>query len=117
MYTRSSNRFLNDRFELCFHRYYGLWLWFPELFSKLDQYYANHNETKTVCQISDFQTGGDPVDPCSIPLPGNQVYIDSFLVSISALPGNIWCICHMDKFGRKFFLGKFQIWIFISDPN
>ena len=90
-------------------RYYGLWLWFPELFNKLDQYYAKHNETKTVCQISDFQSAGDdPVDPCSVPLPGNQVYIDSFLVSISALPGNIWCICHMDKFGRKFFLGRIK---------
>ena len=86
-----------------------MWLWFPELFNKLDQYYATHNETKTVCQISDFQTAGDdPVDPCSVPLPGNQVYIDSFLVSISALPGNIWCIIHMDKFGRKFFLGEMK---------
>ena len=53
-------------------RYYGLWLWFPELFNKLDRYYATHNDTKTVCQIADFQTTGGDVDPCSVPLPGNQ---------------------------------------------
>ena len=39
-------------------------------------------------------------------VPNNEVFINSFLISISALPGNIWTIFHMDKFGRKFFLGN-----------
>jgi hypothetical protein len=36
----------------------------------------------------------------------SEVFSNSFLISISALPGNIWTIFHMDKLGRKFFLGK-----------
>ena len=36
--------------------YYGLWLWFPELFNKLDLYYsANPNATVTVCEVIDLQ--------------------------------------------------------------
>jgi VNT family MFS transporter (synaptic vesicle glycoprotein 2) len=38
--------------------YYGLWLWFPELFNKLETYYqANPNATVTVCEVIDFQVG------------------------------------------------------------
>ena len=36
--------------------YYGLWLWFPELFNKLNLYYsANPNATVTVCEVIDLQ--------------------------------------------------------------
>ena len=36
--------------------YYGLWLWFPELFNKLNLYYsANPNATVTVCEVIDMQ--------------------------------------------------------------
>ena len=32
--------------------YYGLWLWFPELFNKLEQYHALHpNQTVSVCEV------------------------------------------------------------------
>ena len=32
--------------------YYGLWLWFPDIFSKLEEYYKIYpNETVTVCQV------------------------------------------------------------------
>ena len=32
--------------------YYGLWLWFPELFDKLEDYYSTHaDEGVTVCQV------------------------------------------------------------------
>ena len=38
--------------------YYGLWLWFPELFNKLNLYYsANPNATVTVCEVIDLQVG------------------------------------------------------------
>lgn len=36
--------------------YYGLWLWFPELFNKLNLYYsANPNATVSVCEVIDLQ--------------------------------------------------------------
>ena len=32
--------------------YYGLWLWFPELFNKLEEYYTRYpNETVSVCEV------------------------------------------------------------------
>jgi hypothetical protein len=32
--------------------YYGLWLWFPELFNKLENFHkAYPNETISVCQV------------------------------------------------------------------
>ena len=38
--------------------YYGLWLWFPELFNKLNLYYsANPNASVTVCEVIDLQVG------------------------------------------------------------
>ena len=41
---------------------------------------------------------------CSTSIPDNQVFINSFIISLSAAPANIWTIFHMDKLGRKFFL-------------
>ena len=36
--------------------YYGLWLWFPELFNKLDQYHTLYpNQTVSVCQVKGNQ--------------------------------------------------------------
>ena len=32
---------------------------------------------------------------------GNEVFLDSFLISIAALPGNIWTMVHMDKLGKS----------------
>jgi hypothetical protein len=40
------------------HRYYGLWLWFPELFNKLSVYYKLHNETVSVCEVTNFVAPG-----------------------------------------------------------
>ena len=35
--------------------YYGLWLWFPELFDKLEEYYSTHaDQSVTVCQVFVF---------------------------------------------------------------
>ena len=33
-----------------------------------------------------------------------SIKFSSFLISISAAPGNVWSMVHMDKLGRKFFL-------------
>lgn len=90
--------------------YYGLWLWFPELFNKLDIFYKeNPGASKTVCEITSYKVSNSTVvedEFCSNPVPEAKVFTDSFLISISALPGNIWTIIMMDKLGRKFFLGN-----------
>ena len=43
---------------------------------------------------------------CSNPVPDSKVFINSLYISLAAAPGNLWSIVHMDKLGRKFFLGK-----------
>merc|ERR1712083_134627 len=43
-------------------------------------------------------------DFCTSIVPDNQVFFNSFIISISAAPSNLWTIIHMDKLGRKFFL-------------
>jgi len=83
--------------------YYGLWLWFPELFNKLDVYYKdNPNATVSVCEVTDYKPANiDNIVDCTV---GNEVFLNSFLISIAALPGNVWTMVHMDKLGRKFFV-------------
>lgn len=91
--------------------YYGLWLWFPELFNKLNIYYETHqgaNETMSVCQVIELDNldldNGDGDQFCDGTKPEAEVFINSFIISLAALPGNVWTIWHMDKLGRKFFL-------------
>ena len=89
--------------------YYGLWYWFPELFNQLTQFYeTNPNVTKTVCQIVSEEVPTEDSDEesfnCALYIPGDEVFINSFIVSLSALPSNLWTIFCMDKLGRKFFL-------------
>jgi len=94
--------------------YYGLWLWFPELFNKLENYHKLYpNATVTVCQVigeehgladdgTTIKTGLEDCDTRGP--PDDQVFINSFIISLAAGPGNLWTILHMDKLGRKFFL-------------
>merc|ERR1712242_224277 len=41
---------------------------------------------------------------CTASVPDQEVFINSFIISMSAAPTNLWTIYHMDKLGRKFFL-------------
>ncbi|XP_050688040.1 synaptic vesicle glycoprotein 2A-like isoform X2 [Eriocheir sinensis] len=89
--------------------YYGLWLWFPELFNRLEQYYNEHpNDKVSVCELTSYH-GNDTVveDPCK-DSEGTRVeteaLINTLITSIAPLPANVWTILAMDKLGRKFFL-------------
>ena len=86
--------------------YYGLWMWFPELFNHLNKYYEKYpNVTKTVCQIvAEEVPEPDETVNCDGYIPEDEVFINSFIISIAAAPGNLWTIVSMDKLGRKFFL-------------
>ena len=41
---------------------------------------------------------------CVAQIPDKEVFINSFIISLAAAPGNVWTIVHMDKLGRRFFL-------------
>lgn len=71
--------------------YYGLWMWFPELFERVEK-------------------GGSPCANVSAPSPlHNQscypvktaVYMEGFMIAASNLPGNIFTILMMDSTGGK----------------
>ncbi|XP_040893888.1 synaptic vesicle glycoprotein 2B [Toxotes jaculatrix] len=71
--------------------YYGLWMWLPELFSRVE-------------------AGGSPCANVSLPSPlHNQscypvktaVYMEGFITAASNLPGNIFTILMMDSTGGK----------------
>merc|ERR1719260_616796 len=84
--------------------YYGLWLWFPELFNKLELYYKAHpDDSVTVCEVIGIEVESNTTTACVEHLPDDQVFINSFLISMSAGPSNLWTIYHMDKLRRKFF--------------
>lgn len=77
--------------------YYGLWMWFPEIFNKIEKYGGSvcvpgkpHNLTNNT------------VTECTP--PNNNIYFDGFLTALSNLPGNIFTIFLMDKIGRKILL-------------
>ncbi|XP_072242433.1 synaptic vesicle glycoprotein 2C isoform X1 [Leuresthes tenuis] len=74
--------------------YYGLWMWFPELFERVED-------------------GGSPCSNVSLPSPlRNQscypvktaVYMEGFVIAASNLPGNIFTILVMDSTGGKLLL-------------
>lgn len=88
--------------------YYGLWLWFPELFNRLQIYYNDHpNDKVSVCDLTDFKgnetvqtsncnSGDEIVDP--------QALVNTLITAVAPLPSNLWTIFYMDRLGRKFFL-------------
>ncbi|XP_060891912.1 synaptic vesicle glycoprotein 2B [Labrus mixtus] len=74
--------------------YYGLWMWFPELFARLE-------------------SGGSPCGNTSLPRPmQNQscypvktaVYMEGFIIAASNLPGNLFTILMMESTGGKVLL-------------
>ncbi|KAM9854211.1 synaptic vesicle glycoprotein 2C isoform 2-T2 [Aulostomus maculatus] len=71
--------------------YYGLWMWFPELFTRIEN-------------------GGSPCANVSLPSPlqnhscypvKTAVYLEGFVIAASNLPGNIFTILMMDNTGGK----------------
>ncbi|KAI3371047.1 hypothetical protein L3Q82_023687 [Scortum barcoo] len=71
--------------------YYGLWMWFPELFARVED-------------------GGSPCANVSHPSPQHNqscypvktdVYMEGFIIAVSNLPGNLFTIRMMDRTGGK----------------
>lgn len=85
--------------------YYGLWLWFPELFNRLETYYKDHPDARvSVCELTTFHGNSTSVDCDSDNLVDPQALVNTLITASSAFPANVWTIFCMDKLGRKFFL-------------
>ncbi|XP_011177044.1 synaptic vesicle glycoprotein 2B [Zeugodacus cucurbitae] len=88
--------------------YYGLMMWFPELFNRFEEYgRAFPNETAGVCTVTNYVVKNNMIEEdtgvCSAHIP-QSVFQESLISLASALPANLIAILGMDLLGRKFFL-------------
>nr|CAD7194634.1 unnamed protein product [Timema douglasi] len=94
--------------NLTFHiGYYGLMMWFPELFNRFNKYSTVHpGKAASVCEVTNFvvNMGGqaDSLD-CSDKIE-SSVFLESLITVAAAIPSNIIAVLGMDRLGRKFFL-------------
>merc|ERR1719357_2273093 len=55
--------------------YYGLWLWFPELFNRLELYYKAHpDDSVTVCEVIGIEVESNTTTACVEHIPDDQVF-------------------------------------------
>ncbi|CRL02157.1 CLUMA_CG015079, isoform A [Clunio marinus] len=87
--------------------YYGLMMWFPELFNRFDKFAESHpNVTDVgVCEVTNFvvQSQAAINHECTDHIP-STVFLESLITVAAALPANIIAVLGMDRLGRKFFL-------------
>lgn len=88
--------------------YYGLMMWFPELFNRFDEFNRDHpGAAASICEVTDYVVNkGSHSDEnfCSDKI-GASVFMESLITVASAIPANIIAVLGMDRLGRKFFLG------------
>lgn len=94
--------------NLTFHiGYYGLMMWFPELFNRFDEFSRFHpGQDATVCQVTDFVVNHGTLkkgSQCNDNIESG-VFLESLITVAAAIPSNILAVLGMDRFGRKFFL-------------
>uniref|UniRef100_A0A0K8TPB6 Putative synaptic vesicle protein n=1 Tax=Tabanus bromius TaxID=304241 RepID=A0A0K8TPB6_TABBR len=87
--------------------YYGLMMWFPELFNRFDEYNRSHpNMDAGVCEVTNYvvsEGSHSEEGVCSSTIP-SAVFLESLISLAAALPANIIAVLGMDRLGRKFFL-------------
>lgn len=83
-------------------RYYGLWMWFPVIFNKMEKYGGTVCSVKSGNQSADNETDKfcDDINP--------NIYWEGLIVASSNLPGNIFTIFFIEKLGRRWLLCKFE---------
>lgn len=87
--------------------YYGLLMWFPELYSRYDEYAQAHpGQSASVCEVTEYVVNSgshSQIGECSSTI-SSSVFQESLISLSAALPANLISILGMDKLGRKFFL-------------
>lgn len=88
--------------------YYGLMMWFPELFNRFDEYHRDQpGVVASICQVTDYvvNKGSHSIENVCSDKIGSSVFLESLITVASAIPANIIAVLGMDRLGRKFFLG------------
>lgn len=97
--------------KIVIFRYYGLMMWFPELFSRFDEFSKIHNGAEAgVCEVTDYvvNMGSHSEGILCNDKISSSVFMESLITVSAALPSNIIAVLGMDRLGRKFFLGKYN---------
>ncbi|XP_026325826.1 synaptic vesicle glycoprotein 2B [Hyposmocoma kahamanoa] len=87
--------------------YYGLMMWFPEMFNRFDEWSRTHdNAPADICQVTAFVTQQgthSSATSCDSHIH-SDVFMESLITVAAAIPSNIFAVLGMDRLGRKFFL-------------
>jgi len=83
--------------------YYGLFLWFPELFKRVELYGGSPCSPANKSAVTENSTF------CSYDIKDSSIYFDGFLTAASNLPGNILTFFLIDRVGRKILLSSSMI--------
>ncbi|ESO91025.1 hypothetical protein LOTGIDRAFT_191516 [Lottia gigantea] len=83
--------------------YYGLFMWFPELFNRIDKYGG------TPCDPGLINSTLNTTTDNSCHPPTNWVFFAGFMTALSNLPANIFTIFCMDRLGRKYLLASSMV--------
>ncbi|XP_065336899.1 synaptic vesicle glycoprotein 2B isoform X1 [Cloeon dipterum] len=88
--------------------YYGLMMWFPELFNRFNEYSQAHpGQPATICGVTEYVVNSgvnsENSATCSEKIAGS-VFLESLITVAAAIPSNIFAVLGIDRLGRKFFL-------------
>ncbi|XP_053612061.1 synaptic vesicle glycoprotein 2B-like [Plodia interpunctella] len=87
--------------------YYGLMMWFPEMFNRFDEWSRTHDNAEAdICQVTAYVTqhGTHSAEHVCDAHIHSDVFMDSLITVSAAIPSNILTVLGMDRLGRKFFL-------------
>lgn len=87
--------------------YYGLMMWFPEMFNRFDEYSRMHPGVEAdICQVTNYvvsKGSHSQLGVCTDEI-NSSVFMESLITVAAAIPSNIFAVIGMDRLGRKFFL-------------
>ncbi|XP_038222112.1 synaptic vesicle glycoprotein 2C-like [Zerene cesonia] len=87
--------------------YYGLMMWFPEMFNRFDEWSRTHDNAEAdICQVTAYVTkfGTHSAEANCDSHINSDVFSESLITVAAAIPSNIFAVLGMDRLGRKFFL-------------
>lgn len=101
--TRNTLKWIFINFTLSFG-YYGLWMWFPELFKRLETYGREDNVSVCSDRVISYDNSSTSVvnfTDCSGVGTDSIVYRDAVFLALANVPGNLLSVFLMDKVGRR----------------
>lgn len=87
-------------------------MWFPEMFNRFDEWSRTHDNAEAdICEVTAYvtQLGTHSAAASCDAHIHSDVFMESLITVAAAIPSNIFAVLGMDRLGRKFFLGMYQL--------